>query len=500
MGYMDKIIKYGIYAVAFFLPVQTRLILRAGELNGGYFEYGTISLYAVDILLMAVFLLYLSSRARARDLGKSAYRGKFLIKDFKFNYQFFVFLIIIAALVSIFFAQDKLLAAYIFARLLSGVGLFWILIKAEYDVIKLSYLFLAGAFLQACLGIWQFLMQSSFASKWLGLAMHNPMELGVSVVEFADERWLRAYGGLDHPNIFGGVMAMSLLLLLWLFVKPSNANSQLPNNQIPNSPLHVGERQRVEAGKFQRLSSRTIVRDLVKRFYRDFSSHPLVRNDKNDILQIPKLFTFYLLFVTFFTALFFSFSRNAWIGFAAGWAILFFMGIFNKIERKGFFKASIVLGVMAWMLFYFYGDLVKTRISNASRLENISIEERMNDYKIFREVTKEDWLFGTGVGNYALAVHEQIVDKPSYFYQPVHNSLALIWAETGVFGILGILGFFGTLLYLAIKKRKFYLLLFLPVFLMMFNDHWWWSLHFGVLFFWFLAGCFLRFSEREILG
>ena len=511
MGYMDRIIKYGIYALAFFLPVQTRLILRAGELNGGYFEYGTISLYAVDILLIVIFFLYLLFQVLARDLVQRVCRdfslrsasfrndkkGEFPIFDLKF---IFISLFLLSALVSIFFAQDKLLAAYIFARLLSGVGLFLILIKAEYDLIKLAYFFLAGAFLQACLAIWQFLTQSSFPSKWLGLAMHDPRELGVSVVEFADERWLRAYGGLDHPNILGGVMAMSLLLLLWLFVKSSNINNQSPNNQIPGSPPRVGERQRVEAGKFQGLSSRMVVRDLVKRFCRDFSSHPLVRNDKNDILQIPKLFTFYFLLITFFTALFFSFSRNAWIGFAAGWVVLFFMGIFNKIERKSFFKASIALGVIALMLFYFYGGLVKTRISNASRLENISIEERMNDYGIFKEAIKEKWLLGTGVGNYALAVHKRIVDKPSYFYQPVHNSLALIWAELGIFGIIGFLGFFGILFYPAIKKKNFYLFLFLPVFLMMFNDHWWWSLHFGVLFFWFLAGCFLRFSEREILG
>ena len=504
MSYMNRMIKYGIYATAFFLPVQTRLILRAGELNGGYFEYGTISLYAVDVLSIALLLVYmLSSRTDVRDLIQRAYRdfSSLLLarndndKYFKLNYQFFVFLSIIFAFISIFFAQDKFLASYVFIRLLLGVGLFWLLIKAGYDAIKLTYFFLAGAFLQACLGIWQFFTQSSFSFKWLGMAMHDPGDLGVSVVEtLSGERWLRAYGGLDHPNILGGLMAMSLLLLL--LIKLLRCNNQEANKfQIPNFPPRVGERQRVEAGKFQGLSSRTIVRDLVKRFYRDFSSLSLVRNDKNNILQIPKLFTFYFLLITFFTALFFSFSRNAWIGFVAGWVVLFFTGILNKIERKSFFKANVVLGIMALMLFYFYGDLARTRISNASRLENISIEERMNDYKIFKEAIKENWLFGAGVGNYALAVHKQIIDKPSYFYQPVHNSLALIGAEIGIFGIIGFLGFFGTLLYSAIKRRKFYLFLFLPVFLMMLNDHWWLSLHFGVLFLWFLTGYFLRFSE-----
>ena len=56
------------------------------------------------------------------------------------------------------------------------------------------------------------------------MAVHKAEELGTSVVETvgADglgERWLRAYGGLDHPNILGGILAVALLLFIILHIE-----------------------------------------------------------------------------------------------------------------------------------------------------------------------------------------------------------------------------------------------------------------------------------------
>ena len=49
---------YGImYLLAFLLPWQTRLIIKPGELNGGYSEYSTISLYASDLIIIGLFIL-----------------------------------------------------------------------------------------------------------------------------------------------------------------------------------------------------------------------------------------------------------------------------------------------------------------------------------------------------------------------------------------------------------------------------------------------------------
>jgi hypothetical protein len=66
-------------------------------------------------------------------------------------------------------------------------------------------------FPHAVLGIIQFCTQWVVGSKWLGMATQDPMVPGVSVIESMGKRWLRAYGGFPHPNIFGGWLLMGLV-------------------------------------------------------------------------------------------------------------------------------------------------------------------------------------------------------------------------------------------------------------------------------------------------
>ena len=54
---LQKIIEYGFYLFLFILPWQTRWIIVPGEINEGYFEYGTYSLYGSDILLIILLFL-----------------------------------------------------------------------------------------------------------------------------------------------------------------------------------------------------------------------------------------------------------------------------------------------------------------------------------------------------------------------------------------------------------------------------------------------------------
>ena len=55
---LNKIIEYGLYLLVFLLPIQTRWIIKAGELN----EYGTISLYGTDILLIILAVLFIVAK------------------------------------------------------------------------------------------------------------------------------------------------------------------------------------------------------------------------------------------------------------------------------------------------------------------------------------------------------------------------------------------------------------------------------------------------------
>ena len=447
MKNVNKIIEYGLYLLVFLLPWQTRWIIKAGELNSGYWEYGTISLYVTDILLLAVLGLFIVS-----SLKKQVESRKSKVE----SYWWIIAGLELTIFISIFFAADKFLAIYKYGIFLLGVGLFWLIVSASYNKTKLYLSLLAGIFIQACLGIWQFLTQSSFSSKWLGVAIHRAGELGTSVIEIiatdgVTERWLRAYGGLDHPNMLGGILAIGLLLFIYQSIKKS---SQLSDQKS----------------------------------------------------KIYKTILNYFLLIIFVSGLFFSFSRAAWLGFAAGLITIFILLLWRKDFKgqKKLLELVLIGGVLVFIIFSAYGDLAVTRFKAESRLEEKSYVERISSMKEAKEIIKDKWLFGAGIGNYTLEVHKrEDMAKPSFYFQPAHNVFLLVWAEIGIFGML----FFVSLLYYACysliknlrrdKNFNVYCICLLAAMIVMFLvDHWWWSLHFGVLFFWLIMGLMLK--EKDV--
>jgi len=73
---LDKILEYSVYLVVFLLPLQTRWMAKLGELNGGYWEYGTYSLYFIDILILLIFFLFVAI---------AVFNRKFSIFNFQFS-------------------------------------------------------------------------------------------------------------------------------------------------------------------------------------------------------------------------------------------------------------------------------------------------------------------------------------------------------------------------------------------------------------------------------
>lgn len=461
MKYLDKIIEYGLYFLVFLLPIQTRWIIKAGEINGGYSEYATYSLYATDILLILLLLLFVVRQISSPALviageslppGLSAGRRKGFFGDSKTVWRISGGLILASA-VSVFFALDKLLALYKLGWLILGVSLFWLITRANYSRLKLIYAMLTGVFLQAILGIWQFLTQSSFANKWLGMALHNAAGLGTSVVEAvgADgvgERWLRAYGGLDHPNVFGGAMAAGILLLIGQIIKAEKAK----NLEIIN----------------------------------------------------------WVFLAIFSAGLFFSFSRSAWLGLVIGSAVIMVLAIIgrNLKLQKNLAEIILVMGILVFILFSQYQNLVISRLAGGGRLEVKSTSERLTSYQESWQMIKNNWLIGVGSGNYSLVLNEKINSKEAnYYYQPVHNVFLLVWAEVGIIGLLFFLGLIIYLLILNFKisrtgkvnNKKVGPAILAGLIVIIFFDHWLFSLHFGVLFFWLVLGAIADDKEDKRL-
>ena len=427
--YFEKIISWLFYALVFLLPLQTRLFIVKGQLNDGWWEYGTISIYLTDLLLLILLLL----------AGVYFWQTRLKPADKEFRLKFIWFLIAgfdLALFLSIFLAFDKILALFHYFWFLLAIGFFWLITNFKYNQLVFIYSFLAGVFCQAVLAIIQFLTQTSFANSWLGLAGHQAGALGVSVVETYAGRWLRAYGGLDHPNILGGLLVVAIILTLSLLAR--------------------------DKLKYQRLA----------------------------ILN-------YFFLLIFSAALFFSFSRSAWLGLAVGLAAMFVLNLKNQALAN---KKRVIAGILAvsglfLVLGIVYKNIVFVRFNSSARLEIKSQTQRAQLLEQSFSLLKKHFLFGAGIGNYTLAVFKQINSQaPSWWYQPVHNTFLLVWAETGLFGFLF---FISLLFYLGFRKYKnksrfnysfaFWPLLIALIIMLNF-DHWWWSLHFGVLFFWFCLG------------
>lgn len=426
MKILKRFFPYSFYLLVFLLPWQVKLILWPAGTN-----FQEISIYASQLVLILVLVSFTFYKMKDRGFSDRMPAAWYFLAGL----ELFIFF-------SFFFAPDKVLAFYGYIVILLGLGLFYLLkagtdrecYEDSYlDKIKIIYSFLFSMFLQAILGIYQFLSQSSFANKYLGLAEHDPQTLGTSVIETVSGRWLRAYGGLDHPNIFGGVLAIALLLAAYLLAKKKIINS---------------------------------VRELFESIF---------------------LFIFYF-FALF--AFFFTFSRGAWIAFAVG-AIFLLINLIIQADRWVIGRYLAVIFFSAVLLLFViipYRDLVMTRATAIGRLEQKSLVERREYLVEAKNLIQKNWLFGVGVGNYTTAVEKSDqIKKDVWDYQPVHNAFLVLWAQSGIFAFLFFLSF---LIFLIKKDRReiFSLAIFAALIVLMLFDHWLISLPFGVLFLFFALG------------
>ncbi|MBL7058325.1 O-antigen ligase family protein [Patescibacteria group bacterium] len=418
---LNKFLKYSLYCFALTFTLQTRWIIRPGFLHNEYFEYSTISIYVSDLLVLCLAILFGLNLLNKKDTNNKH----------DLNILLLVTGLGLATFLSIFFAPDKLLASYKFVLLFESITIFLILTKTSYNKFKFLYFLLTGVVLQALLGIWQFFTQSTFKNKWLGMAKHDPAELGTSVIETINqERWLRAYGSLDHPNMLGGLLSiLAILLIIVILTK---------------------------------------------------SSHSKLKGKTYIVVTI--------MLVTLFIALLLTFSRTAWIGLILGLFCLFFHLLLKSDHQKIRLLINLLLLplIIVTTLISFKSDLILSRFNTHNRLEIKSIQERKNGYRESIEAIKIAPLFGSGIGNYSLNSSRIVKNMPAWYHQPTHNTFLLIWAEIGILGLIYFVSLFGYILWLS--KNHYYIALSFPLLSILLLDHWLWSLHFGILLFWIILG------------
>ncbi len=349
------------------LPWQTRWFLEGPTLGGFPWEGGRVSIYVSWIPIILSIALFLISRP---SWPGSSRRWRDRNDGKKVGMLFIILFFLGSALSSIYVRAT--LQWWVETLLL--IGFAWVTIRGI-DREMICRWIVYAILPHAVLGIIQFCTQWVAGSKWFGMATQDPMVPGVSVIESMGKRWLRAYGGFPHPNIFGGWLLMGLV-----------------------SSIEY------------RVSSRG-----------------------DQVIRILILAGFSIVLV-----LTFSRSAWVAFGLLMG-SIEFLLlkerrGT-QRIDRFRCLLPSVAVVVFALTMIWQW-PLVMTRSSSVTRLEAISVNERRvgieNGIELIR---RHPWM---GVGPRATAhalIEEQLVSADSIPIIP-HNLFVLIVDEIGLFGCL----------------------------------------------------------------
>lgn len=410
-----------------FAPSGTRYILKTGSIAGHAVEPGTVSVFGMQLVAIAFIALVFWAHGW-KGLADAARRPA----------GAFAACIAVFALLSSFQAVDPLAGLTNASFVATGAALFLAIVMFRPDPREVLTGFVGGAVFQVALGGYQFFTQSAFASKWLGMAMHSADQLGAFVVETESGRWLRAYGSLSHPNVFGLYVGIGLLMCIGLAA------------------------------------------------YRGHGKHT----------------RFYAMMPIITAGLLFSFSRSAILAAAVGfmWMVASAYGSDAAQEyRRVLVPSFIICAVTVATLALFYGDPLTTRATANGRLETASIAQRGSQYQDAAALFSRHAVTGVGIGQMPLALaRETATERDWWRYDYVHNVPVLVAVETGLVGFAVWIGFAVSIL-LVIRDRlshrapaasgvTVYAAAFIAMLTASLFDHFLWSSWFGHLLFWTVAG------------
>jgi hypothetical protein len=370
MTFVKKLLYIAVTCLIFFLPLQTRYIFSVGHLGKYASEYQTVSLYGTELLVWIIVLLGL------KIYGHDMYQS-FVARPRKKKICAGSIVLLVA--VSCLGSVNRIVSIYVVYHwvmlMVAGAVVYRVAQEVGY---KLWYAISAQGALQAFVGLYQFFTQTLAGSKWLGMSTQLPQTLGVSVIENATGRWLRAYGSFGWPTSLGIFLAVALVVSIALFEKIKN---------------------KTERG----------------------------------VMLVCILSMTAGLVVTF--------ARGAWCATAAGLLVLFLvrahqdadLPVTTRYQRgRDLLAMYFVVGLMAASYVGVLQPIVVTRVQANSFLEQRSVSERVSQYRDAALSIFHHPFFGVGPGAYTSYVFIQYPERDAAGYQPVHSVYALALAELGV--------------------------------------------------------------------
>lgn len=284
--------------------------------------------------------------------------------------------LLIMSLLSAIFSIDVRLSVYHWIRMLLAAGLYLFVINEIKNLDALIWAVAAGLLAQSVVGITQVMAQHDLGLQFLGEYELDPSWRGVSIVWAEGVRSLRAYGLSDHPNILGGLLVFSLILLgSWIVMAESRPRT------LATGVFALGS-----------------------------------------------------------VGLLLTFSRSAWVALVAGFALMVGLMVWRKQKlalERGFIlvlSASIIAAPFIWANLAYLG----VRLNRGGSFEGVNAEmrslserARLNQYA--NQIFAANALTGVGLGTFPLALR-QVEPELTFDYQPPHVVLLHAAAETGLFG------------------------------------------------------------------
>lgn len=184
---------------------QARIIIDDYMVRQAPFEFARTSVYAVQLILLVTLALAFYQWFKS---------DKKIIDNIRWFWLLIVFSLYLA-LNTVFFSRDIYGFQVLGQWLLLLVLIFYFQTTTSDSKKYFIFGLVAGA---SVLSVWawmQWLFQYQFASSWLGVAEHLPNQPGTAVVLNGNDRIMRVYAGLAHPNILGGYLTLVVLTFIY---------------------------------------------------------------------------------------------------------------------------------------------------------------------------------------------------------------------------------------------------------------------------------------------
>lgn len=190
----------------FMMPFQIDILVYISPIfkTGNFNPFGATFIYLNDFVLIAALI----------SCGIAIWRGEIKKKITYGNSIIAILMVLFFATlqISVFFAQDKVLAFNLVLRFAELYLFYFFIINKIVKLDTLINIFIATISVQSVFAIWQYLAQGPIGLSFLGEVNITPETYGVAKIQLIDEILIRPYGTFPHANILAGFLVVSIFL------------------------------------------------------------------------------------------------------------------------------------------------------------------------------------------------------------------------------------------------------------------------------------------------